>query len=56
MIYKNIVKPILDRVLAFVFVALFWWVYIILAILVRVKLGSPVLFVQERPGKMIVCV
>ena len=30
---------------------LFWWLYIILAILVRVKLGSPVLFKQQRPGK-----
>ena len=50
--YKNIVKPVLDRLLALIFVLLFWWLYIILAILVRVKLGSPVLFVQERPGKI----
>ncbi len=50
--YKNVVKPVLDRVLALIFVLLFWWVYIILAILVRLKLGSPVLFVQNRPGKL----
>ena len=50
--YKNVVKPILDFILALMFVALFWWVYIILAILVRIKHGSPVLFVQERPGKI----
>ena len=50
--YKNVVKPVLDRLLALIFVLLFWWLYIILAILVRVKLGSPVLFVQERPGKI----
>jgi len=49
-VYKNVVKPVLDRLLALIFVVLFWWLYIILAILVRVKLGSPVLFVQERPG------
>lgn len=48
--YKNVVKPVLDRLLALIFVLLFWWLYIILAILVRVRLGSPVLFVQERPG------
>lgn len=30
---------------------LFWWVLAIVAILVRVKLGSPVLFKQPRPGK-----
>lgn len=29
----------------------FWWLYVIVALLVRVKLGSPVLFCQERPGK-----
>lgn len=29
----------------------FWWLYVIVAILVRVKLGSPVLFSQNRPGK-----
>lgn len=34
-----------------VVLTLFWWLYIILAILVRVKLGSPVLFKQQRPGK-----
>ncbi len=48
--YKNVVKPVLDRLLALIFVLLFWWLYIILAILVKIKLGSPVLFVQERPG------
>ena len=32
-------------------VLVFWWLYLILALLVRVKLGSPVLFAQERPGK-----
>ena len=30
---------------------IFSWLYLILAILVRVKLGSPVLFTQDRPGK-----
>ena len=30
---------------------LFWWVYIIIAILVKINLGSPVIFTQERPGK-----
>ncbi|MEG1894548.1 MAG: sugar transferase, partial [Clostridia bacterium] len=28
----------------------FCWLYAIIAILVRVKLGSPVIFKQERPG------
>lgn len=50
--YKSVVKPFLDRLIAFVFVLLFWWLYIVLALLVRFKLGSPVLFIQERPGKI----
>ena len=48
--YLNIIKPFFDRFFALVFVLLFWWMYVILAILVRIKLGSPVLFVQKRPG------
>ena len=51
-IYRDIIKPILDVVLALVFVILFWWLYLLIAILVRTKLGSPVLFVQERPGRI----
>lgn len=31
---------------------LFWWLLVIVAIMVRIKLGSPVLFTQERPGKI----
>lgn len=50
--YRKAVKPFLDKFFALLFVLLFWWLYIILAIMVRVKLGSPVLFVQERPGKI----
>lgn len=50
--YKDKIKPALDKLLAFTFVVLFWWLYIILAILVKFKLGSPVLFVQKRPGKI----
>lgn len=40
-----------DIVCSLAVLTLFWWLYIILAILVRVKLGSPMLFKQQRPGK-----
>lgn len=50
-IYEKYIKRFLDIVLALLFILLFWWLYLILAILVRVKLGSPVLFRQQRPGK-----
>ena len=49
--YKNCIKRILDLILSLTFILLFWWLYLILAILVRQKLGSPVLFRQQRPGK-----
>jgi lipopolysaccharide/colanic/teichoic acid biosynthesis glycosyltransferase len=32
-------------------ILVFWWLYLIVAILVRIKLGGPVLFKQDRPGK-----
>lgn len=50
-IYEKYVKRMLDIVLSLAFILLFWWVYVIIALLVRVKLGSPVLFRQQRPGK-----
>ena len=30
---------------------MFGWLYILIAVLVRIKLGKPVLFTQDRPGK-----
>lgn len=47
--YK-LAKRIIDVFFSALFILLFWWVFVALATLVRVKLGSPVLFKQERPG------
>ncbi len=49
--YKKYIKRILDIICALAAIIVFSWLYIIVAILVRVKLGSPVIFKQERPGK-----
>ncbi len=49
--YKHFFKRLFDIILSLLVLILFSWLYIILAILVRVKLGSPVLFTQDRPGK-----
>ena len=51
MFYRRYVKRILDILCGVAAIVVFWWLYVIVAILVRVKLGSPVLFSQERPGK-----
>lgn len=50
-IYEKYSKRILDIICALTALIVFWWLYVIVAVLVRIKLGSPVLFKQERPGK-----
>lgn len=49
--YKRFFKRPIDIFCALSAIIVFGWLYIIVAILVRVKLGSPVLFKQDRPGK-----
>lgn len=49
--YRKYIKRIIDIFCALAAIIVFSWLYIIVAILVRVKLGSPVIFKQERPGK-----
>ena len=48
--YEKHIKRLLDIFCALLALAVFWWLYLIIAILVRIKLGSPVLFKQPRPG------
>lgn len=49
--YRKWIKRLLDIILSFVGIFLLSWLYVILWVLVRVKLGGPALFTQERPGK-----
>ena len=49
--YEAFVKRILDVIISGLVMILFWWLYLILAIIVRFNLGSPVLFTQDRPGR-----
>lgn len=50
-IYEKYIKRLIDILCALAAIIVFSWLYIIVAILVRIKLGSPVLFTQPRPGK-----
>ena len=50
-IYAKYIKRCFGFLCSLLFLILFCWLYAILAILVKTKLGSPVLFKQERPGK-----
>lgn len=49
--YEKYTKRLLDIVLSGVALIVLWPVLLITAILVRIKLGSPVIFCQNRPGK-----
>lgn len=49
--YEAFVKRFLDILISLLVILLFSWLYLILAIIVRLNLGSPVLFTQDRPGK-----
>lgn len=49
-IYEKYIKRAFDILCSLSVIILFWWLYGIVAIMVRVKLGSPVLFTQLRPG------
>ena len=48
--YEKYVKRILDIVCSLLAIVVFCWLYAIIAIIVRIKMGSPVLFKQPRPG------
>lgn len=50
-IYCRYIKRILDVFCALAAMIVFCWLYAIIVVLVRVKLGSPVIFRQPRPGK-----
>lgn len=49
--YKKYVKRILDILISLVGLIILSPVFLIVAILVKIKLGSPIFFKQERPGK-----
>ena len=49
--YEKYFKRLIDIIFSLIAIILLSWLYIIVAILVRIKLGSPVLITQDRPGK-----
>ena len=51
-LYARYLKRLIDIICALLAIVVFWWLYIIIAVLVRIKLGSPIIFKQARPGKI----
>lgn len=48
--YEKNIKRLLDIICSLLAIVVFSWLYIIIAIVVRIKMGSPVIFKQARPG------
>ena len=49
--YAKYIKRILDFILSLIALIVLSPVLLVVAILVRIKLGSPIIFKQKRPGK-----
>ncbi|WP_309543410.1 sugar transferase [Cytobacillus firmus] len=49
-IYRKFIKRLMDILLSMIAITVLSPVLIVVALLVRIKLGSPVLFKQQRPG------
>ncbi len=49
--YIRFIKRWIDLILALMAIIILNPIFLVLAILIRIKLGSPVIFKQERPGK-----
>lgn len=49
--YEKYLKRPFDLICGLLALVIFGWLYIIIAVLVRIKLGSPVMFIQDRAGK-----
>ncbi len=49
--YEAFFKRLIDIVASGIVIVLFCWLYLILAMIVRFNLGSPIIFTQDRPGK-----
>ena len=51
MIYKNCIKRVIDIVLSLAFIMILSPLFLVIAIVVRMQMGSPILFSQERIGR-----
>ena len=49
-LYEKYIKRLLDIICSLLAIVIFCWLYAIIALIVRIKMGSPVLFKQPRPG------
>ena len=51
-VYCKFIKPFIDWVFSFLFLVLFWWVYILIALCIKLEdPKGPVIFKQKRLGR-----
>lgn len=48
--YEKYVKRVLDIICSSLAIIVFSWLYLAIAVIVRIKMGKPVIFKQPRPG------
>lgn len=51
-VYERYIKRLLDVICSVLVIVLFSWLYLIIALLIKINMGSPVLFKQARPGRI----
>ena len=51
-LYEKYFKRVLDIICSSLVIVLFSWLYLIIALLVKINMGSPVIFKQARPGRI----
>lgn len=47
--YKNFFKPLVDKLLALILIILFSPIILIISLLILIKIGKPIFFIQSRP-------
>lgn len=52
-LYKDLIKPLNARILAFFGIVLFWWVLVFISIAVFIDDPGPIFFTQRRVGKKV---
>ena len=48
--YEKYIKRVFDIICASLAIIVFSWLYLVIAVIVRIKMGKPVIFKQPRPG------
>lgn len=49
-VYARVIKRMLDIICALLAIIVFSWLYLIIAVLVALNIGTPIIFKQKRPG------